>query len=884
MSPLSVRRFRITGWTAIATLAVAITLMVTSIFVFVLPAVERELVNQERVKIKALTDTVWSTISYFHEQELSGLLSREEAQRRAKEFVRHVRYGSQERDYFWITDKSPRFIMHPTLPEIEGVDLSGYPTITGRTIGEFARIVEDRGAGYLEYMWPAPGDSTRMLPKIAYAQEFAPWGWVIGTGVLMDEVESGVASARKRVLGAALAILLLMSGVQLINIRQQRRAEQQRDAARDGLAETERKYRDLFEDATEGIFQSTPDGNLLTANPAFARIFGYVSPEDAVARVNDIAHQCYADPLVREEFKKRIERDDVVQYFEFDGKRVDGSHVQLMMNAHVVRDRKGAVRFYEGIIQDVTHLKQTQAELQRLNEELEKRVMERASELARAAEELQSVSSVILRWDPEGNVLYMNEYGLKLFKFERDELIGQNVIDTIVPPRDRSGVDLHEMIANLLQDPARYAQNENENVCKDGSRLWMAWTNKPIYDSSGDLKEILTIGIDISGRKRVEEELREARGALERALEEQQAFIESISDVFYVIDDEWKLIRWNRQMERLTGCSGEELAGKSLTDFIVKEDVETVRDRLERLRHDDGVRIEARVASRSGERIPHEFHTRRVGGDTHSRRNYVGIAHDLTDRLTAQARLVEAEKMRALSGMVAGFLHELNTPLGALLGSLSVVSHGVERLSRLRETKGDQAESSGKIEGLIRDGESTARDAADRITTILRGLKTFVNLDRAFSRPHDIHAAIDSILKLLNPAARGIEIVQDYGHVGFVRCYPDEINQMLTHVIGNALGAMSSGGKLTVRTKVHDGAMRIEIGDTGRGITEERLANIFEPQFTEKTTRMGAGLGLFTCYHIANKHGGRIGIESRVGVGTTVSIELPCEQKLISNS
>jgi PAS domain S-box-containing protein len=877
-------RIRVAGWSAVATLVVAIVLLVVSVFVFVLPTIERELIREQRARLRDLTNAVWSMISYFHERQIAGALSEEDAQMLAKEYVRHVRYGSENRDYFWITDKTPRFVMHPILPDLEGMDLSAYPTITGRPLGEIARIVEREGAGYLEYKWPAPEDSAKMIGKTAYARVFEPWGWVVGTGVFMDEVQRGFVRARNRVFGAGSVILMLTASVMVINIRQQRLTEHQRDAARIGLEETERKFQALFENATEAIFQSTSDGNLLTANPAFARIFGYDSPDDAVNRINDIAQQCYADPGVREEFKRRIERDGVIQYFEFEGKRLDGSHVHLMMNAHLVRDQKGMVRYYEGIIQDVTSLKNTQEELRRLNVELEERVAERTSALARAAEELQSVSSVVLRWDPQGYVLYMNEYGLRLFKYEAEELVGRNVIETIVPPRDRAGLDLHEMISNLLRHPDRYSQNENENVCKDGGRLWMTWTNKPVYDESGKLKEILTVGIDISARKRVEEELQEARSSLERALREQEAFIESISDLFYVFDNKWRLVRWNRRLENMTGYSAEELRGNSLTGFLVAEDVSTARAKLEDLQRQDEVRIEARVQGRSGERVPHEFRTRRVEGEDESARYYVGIGHDLTERLASQARLVETEKMRALSGLVAGFLHELNTPLGALLSSLSVVGRGIGRLSAFLRSDARTSDEASKVQRAILDGESTARDAADRIATVLKGLKSFVNLDQADEKRYDVQKEMENVLQLLDPASRGIQIVRDYGDVGTIRCYPGEMNQMFMHVFSNALGAMNREATLVLQTRRRDDWVQILVTDTGSGIPEDRLNHIFEPQFTRKTSRVGLGLGLLTCYHVVNKHGGRIQVDSRVGVGTSVSIELPREGKFESGA
>ena len=123
--------------------------------------------------------------------------------------------------------------------------------------------------------------------------------------------------------------------------------------------------------------------------------------------------------------------------------------------------------------------------------------------------------------------------------------------------------------------------------------------------------------------------------------------------------------------------------------------------------------------------------------------------------------------------------------------------------------------------------------------------------------------------------AHGVEVVRDYGGVGSIQCYPGDVNQMLLHVVRNALDAMPAGGALKVQTARRGPMVIVRVSDTGHGISEARLEHIFEPRFTRTASRIGAGLGLFTCYHVAKRHGGKIGITSAVGEGTTVEIELP---------
>ena len=129
------------------------------------------------------------------------------------------------------------------------------------------------------------------------------------------------------------------------------------------LEVAEAKYRSIFENAGEGIFQSTPDGRYITANPALARIYGCDSPEEVTAKFTDIERQLYVDPVRRNEFLRSIEKSGTVSDFEFQIYRSDGSIVWISEKARAVRDRSGSVLYYEGLIEDITQRKQAQESL-----------------------------------------------------------------------------------------------------------------------------------------------------------------------------------------------------------------------------------------------------------------------------------------------------------------------------------------------------------------------------------------------------------------------------------------------------------------------------------------------------------------------------------------
>ncbi|MDD2901017.1 MAG: HD-GYP domain-containing protein [Syntrophales bacterium] len=119
-------------------------------------------------------------------------------------------------------------------------------------------------------------------------------------------------------------------------------------------------------------------------------------------------------------------------------------------------------------------------------------------EAAKFRDMVEEANSIILRLDPRGSVIFMNAYALNFFGYPPEEIIGRNVVGTIVPEIESSGRDLGAMIADLEKNPEGYIVNENENLRRSGERVWVAWTNKGVYDTGGKLTEILCIGNDIT--------------------------------------------------------------------------------------------------------------------------------------------------------------------------------------------------------------------------------------------------------------------------------------------------------------------------------------------------------------------------------------------------
>ncbi len=136
---------------------------------------------------------------------------------------------------------------------------------------------------------------------------------------------------------------------------------------------------------------------------------------------------------------------------------------------------------------------------------------------------VENANSIILRWTRDGRLTFLNEFGQKFFGYRAEEVLGRNVMGTIVPETESGGRDLARLMDQILADPASFEQNTNENMRRNGERVWIAWTNKIVKDEAGRISEILSIGTDITARKRAEDEVRELNASLEERVKDRTA-------------------------------------------------------------------------------------------------------------------------------------------------------------------------------------------------------------------------------------------------------------------------------------------------------------------------------------------------------------------------
>jgi PAS domain S-box-containing protein len=222
----------------------------------------------------------------------------------------------------------------------------------------------------------------------------------------------------------------------------------ERKRAEDSVRQAEERYRSIFENAIEGIYQSSPDGRVLNANPAMAAIHGYASPEEFIADIHDAGQQLYVDSSRRAEFKRLMEDRGKVVGFETCVRRKDGRLIWISANARAVRGADGRILCYEGTVQDITERKRAEEAIQKLNNELEQRVRNRTAQLEAANKELEAFSYSVshdLRAPLRGingfaNIL-TEDYAPRL----DDE--GRRVLKTISDEAVRMGQLIDELLA-----------------------------------------------------------------------------------------------------------------------------------------------------------------------------------------------------------------------------------------------------------------------------------------------------------------------------------------------------------------------------------------------------------------------------------------------------
>lgn len=483
---------------------------------------------------------------------------------------------------------------------------------------------------------------------------------------------------------------------------------------------------------------------------------------------------------------------------------------------------------------------------------------------------VQSANSVILRWDRQGRVIFLNDFGQRLFGFRREEIVGKSVVGTIIAEKGATGRELTDMIDSIVANPERYIVNEKENICRDGRRVWVQWSNNAIMDSQGNFLEMLSVGIDITEQKITAKRLQETEQRF-------RALFESANDAILILDENGICIDCNRKALELFGCGRDELIGQSPRDMTPPRQPDGA-DSLRQSRQSLGRAL-------SGTPQTMDWQIRRADGTlrdviatmnsfTANARAYVQVVFtDVTRQKRMESKLRQAQKMEGIGTLAGGIAHDFNNILSAIIGYTELAMMKSAAIPELTEDL------------------QQVRMASERAKDLIRQILSFSRKEKQEKTVLQISLIVKEALKLIRSSIpTTIEIVQDISTNAAVLTDPTEIHQLIMNLCTNAYQAMTdTGGTLSVSMRevtvrgekgkaleLSDGNyVHIEVRDTGTGMDEATLDRIFDPFFTTKEQGRGTGLGLAVVYDIVEGNDGGIDVRSEPGKGTTFDIYLP---------
>jgi PAS domain S-box-containing protein len=359
------------------------------------------------------------------------------------------------------------------------------------------------------------------------------------------------------------------------------------------------------------------------------------------------------------------------------------------------------------------------------------------------------------------------------------------------------------------------------------------------------------VGIYIEGKK-IDLALRESE-------ERFRNYVEKANDIIYALTPEGIFSYVSPNWTEILGHDVSEVQGQSFVPFVHPDDLEACMDFFQKVmvggQKQSG--IEYRVKHKNGEWRWHTSSASPLMDDKGDVLSYIGVAH-------------------------AGIAHEINTPIGAVSSMYDTLSRTLRNLHEVLRVKlSTEYEQLPELKStfkVIQDANQVIKSGTDRVTNLVKRLKSFARLDEAELKTVDIHEGLEDTLTLIHHEIKhDITLTKSFGKIPPISCYPGKLNQVYLNLLINAKHAIKGKGTINLTTFARDNKVHIVINDSGIGIPKQNLAKIFDPGFTTKGRGVGAGLGLSICYQIIQEHRGEIKAKSEVGKGTEFTIILPMD-------
>lgn len=468
---------------------------------------------------------------------------------------------------------------------------------------------------------------------------------------------------------------------------------------------------------------------------------------------------------------------------------------------------------------------------------------------------VQDSRAILIRLDASGTLTFINDFGRDFFGYRQDEILGKNLVGTIVPKTDALGRNLEQMVQGILTNPDAYLEHENENICRDGRRVQVAWKNTPLHDDSGTLVGVQCIGYDLTERRRAEAILRES--------EEQLQYLVDVSPVpLAIVEQNQDITHLNRKFIELFGYTREDLPNVADWWPLAYPDA-AYRDTLRTLWNTAAIKAiedrnefepqEARVTCKNGSVRDVVILFSSIG------KKAIVIFNDVTR---------ERDLDRLKSEFIATSAHELRTPLASVRGftELLLNDKSFDEAQR-NEFLAIVYEKTEVLEKIIDDLLDIGRIEAGRMLPLEKS-------------PCDIRNLVEASTWSYQKEFRGRRIEFDWPEPGpgMIPADPGKIGQVLENLLSNAVKFSSPASSIRVSGSTGHGQVQVQVQDEGKGMTPEQVIRVFDKFYRadgSDTAVPGMGLGMAIAKGIIEAHGGSIQVESEPGRGTTFAFTLP---------
>jgi len=635
------------------------------------------------------------------------------------------------------------------------------------------------------------------------------------------------------------------------------------------VRQLEEKYRDLIEHSPEMIYQLDRSGRMVHVNKTGLDKLGYTLEEMLTMRLWDLVPSGQESQVLHylEQLRSQGQSSMETVLLAKDGRPID---VEIHATALFDQARGGLVHS-RAFVRDVTERRRLQQELQRYTTGLEQAVSERTQQLvasqARYKALFDMVADSVFMVNAEGTIVAVNEREEQALGYAESRVVGQSMLDVVA-------ADSRQVFVGWLRDIStgqRQVPTQEMTVYDAAGRETLVEMDL-IRVGEADQVLVMVQLRDIMDRKKLERQLQSYREELElkvrertREIEETKQYLENLlenaNDVIYTLDTDQQFTYVNSKVN-VWGYRKEDLIGRPYLSLLSR------RHRGRRLKStlDIGAKqvYEVEVVTSMGEVRTAMISVSPLQGVEGEILGVLGIARDMTETKKLEQQIRNSEKLASVGKLAAGVAHEVNNPLGGILNCLYNLRKG--GLSPMR-----QEEYWASMEHGVR-----------RVQKIVRQLLDFSQQHQPDFSPTQINQIIDQVLVLTTHlfAPNRIRLETVLGH-GLPSLMIDRhmIEQVLMNLILNAVQAMKNGGVLTIRTSVVEGICRVEVRDSGAGISPSVLPHVFDPFFTTKSEGEGTGLGLSVNLGIVERHGGKILVESEVGIGTTFTLCLPVSRE-----